>query len=317
MPKNILNKFNPFYSLNLYCYDELFNSFNKLCENNTFPRVTLLSGDKGLGKFTFIHHFINFFFSKNIKNNYDLNNFTINKNNDFYKNILSNLNENFYYIGRNENKNVSIENIRELKIKLSTNPLNNLPRFIIFDDADLLNQSSANALLKLIEEPTSKNFFILINNKRKKIIDTLKSRSLEFKIFLNKSKRSKILNQLLKNYNLTNSVSDKFLDKSSPGILLHVYDCMIEENINLNKDIYSSIELLLFKYKKSKNDRFIETIKFLFNFFVYNKVKSNSLDSLKLLFLKNEVNKIIYQYENFNLSNNVILDMVNKIPKNA
>ena len=192
-----------------------------------------------------------------------------------------------------------------------------MPRFIIFDDADLLNQSSANALLKLIEEPTSKNFFILINNKRKKIIDTLKSRSLEFKIFLNKSKRSKILNQLLKNYNLTNSVSDKFLDNSSPGILLHVYDCMIEENINLNKDIYSSIELLLLKYKKSKNDRFIETIKFLFNFFVYNKVKSNSLDSLKLLFLKNEVNKIIYQYENFNLSNNVILDMVNKIPKNA
>ena len=38
-------------------------------------------------------------------------------------------------------------------------------RFIIFDDVELFNHNSLNALLKLIEEPTKKNYFLLINNK--------------------------------------------------------------------------------------------------------------------------------------------------------
>ena len=37
-------------------------------------------------------------------------------------------------------------------------------------------------LLKIIEEPSKKNYFILINNKSKPILDTIKSRSLEIKI---------------------------------------------------------------------------------------------------------------------------------------
>ena len=34
-----------------------------------------------------------------------------------------------------------------------------MPRFIIFDDAEQLNLTSVNALLKIIEEPTKNNFF--------------------------------------------------------------------------------------------------------------------------------------------------------------
>ena len=46
-------------------------------------------------------------------------------------------------------------------------------------------------LLKLIEEPSENNYFILINNGRKKLIETIKSRAIETKIFL-KTKVKKI-----------------------------------------------------------------------------------------------------------------------------
>ena len=43
--------------------------------------------------------------------------------------------------------------------------------------------------------------FILINNKKRDMISTLKSRSLEFKFFLNKNYKSKILD-FLKKFNI-------------------------------------------------------------------------------------------------------------------
>ncbi|GIS77171.1 MAG: hypothetical protein CM1200mP13_05300 [Candidatus Pelagibacterales bacterium] len=58
-----------------------------------------------------------------------------------------------------------------------------MPRFTILDDVELLNINAANSLLKLIEEPSDNNYFILINSKRKKIIETIKSRALEKKNF--------------------------------------------------------------------------------------------------------------------------------------
>ena len=44
-------------------------------------------------------------------------------------------------------------------------------------------------LLKTIEEPTEINHFILINNQNQILLDTLKSRSIEIKVFLNNKEK--------------------------------------------------------------------------------------------------------------------------------
>ena len=67
--------------------------------------------------------------------------------------------------------------------------INNSFRFIIIDDIERLNENCINALLKTIEEPSSINNFILINNQTVPILDTLKSRSLEILFFLSKMKK--------------------------------------------------------------------------------------------------------------------------------
>ena len=65
-------------------------------------------------------------------------------------------------------------------------------KFILIDNAEYLNLHSANALLKIIEEPTPNTFFIFIQNSSLKLIDTLKSRCIEFKVFFSDQEKQKI-----------------------------------------------------------------------------------------------------------------------------
>ena len=65
--------------------------------------------------------------------------------------------------------------------------------------------NSINALLKVLEEPNENINFILINN-NKRVLPTLKSRCLNFKIFLTNDQSIEIVNQLINDdvYNLIN-----------------------------------------------------------------------------------------------------------------
>ena len=62
-------------------------------------------------------------------------------------------------------------------------------RFIILDDVEMFNLNSMNALLKVIEEPSPDNYFILICNKSKPLLETIKSRCIEFYINLSSEKK--------------------------------------------------------------------------------------------------------------------------------
>ena len=95
-----------------------------------------------------------------------------------------------------EFRNIKIEDIRNLKSIIYKTTISNKPRFIILDDVELFNINSLNALLKIIEEPTKNNFFILINNKSKPLIETIKSRCIDVKIILNEKQRINIINLL-------------------------------------------------------------------------------------------------------------------------
>ena len=62
--------FNPKNTLQLFEFKNDFNFFKDLLMKNEFPKVALLSGDKGLGKSTLSQSFNAFFFDKS---NYDVN----------------------------------------------------------------------------------------------------------------------------------------------------------------------------------------------------------------------------------------------------
>lgn len=76
---------------------------------------------------------------------------------------------------------IKIERIRELAYRASTASYEGGNRIFILRDVEKLKKESANALLKLIEEPEKKDFFILTANNLN-ILPTIKSRSIFLKI---------------------------------------------------------------------------------------------------------------------------------------
>ena len=75
--------------------------------------------------------------------------------------------------------------------------INDQPRFIVIDNVEQLNHNSLNSLLKIIEEPSNVNNFILIDNQQDKLLETLASRCIKINIFLSVVEKKEIINQLV------------------------------------------------------------------------------------------------------------------------
>ena len=302
------NIFNPMNSLQLFGLKEYFINFVNLYKNKKLPKIILLSGDKGMGKFTLSFHLVNYILSLNTKFPYNYEKLMINIDSPFYKKILLNIQENFNYIGNNYSKKIGIEDIRSIKKKFNNTPLNNLPRFTILDDVELLNVNTANALLKFIENPSTFDFFILINNKKSKIIETLKSRSLETKIFLDHEKQEEIFNNLVKVLNIKSHFSHNFKRYTAPGMLIKFSEYLRKLKIEQDTPFYDMAVILLDSYRKSKDDLYLDCIKFLLDIQFSKILKRDNIKVMEAIDTKNDILNLLNQCRNFNLSNSSVLE---------
>ncbi len=287
----------------LFGYKNLFNKFEILFETNKLPNILLLSGDKGIGKFTFIFHFINFILSKKDNFSYDKDNFVIHSDSTISNNIKLNIDQNFNYLGCEKTYNISVDSIRELKLSLSRPPFNNFPRFNVIDDVEFINLNSANALLKLLEEPSDYDYFFLINNKNNKLIETLLSRSIEFKIFLSIEDKINIFNSLKNYLNLDNNFSHNYLQYVTPGNLIKFHSILEELNIYSLDNFDNIIYTLLEGIKKNKNTSYLNLICFLIDIkFLDILNNNNNINFIKIIDIKNKVLNLFYEYNNLNLN---------------
>ena len=295
-------------SLTLYGLDKYFDFLAKLYLANKIPKVLMLSGTKGVGKSTLTNHLMSFIFDKS---NYNFKEKKINNKSFFYKQYSSDVFSNIIHLSGSMFKNIKIEDIRDLKIKLLKSTLSNKERFIILDDVELFNLNSLNALLKLIEEPSEKNYFILINNNSKPLIDTIRSRSLEVKINLSDTNRIKIIESLIKKHSLEAYVDYKIINLSPGNYLL--FNHLINENkIDINNNFIINLELILNLYKKDKNITLINLIFFLADFYFLNLKKAGNFTIENIVenkdFVKNNINKFI----TYNLNPNTLMNAINQ-----
>ena len=283
-------------------YNDLFIKFEKLYLNKRLPKVILLSGDKGIGKSTLAFHFINYILSLNSKIPYDKDNFSINSNNEIYKKITINVEQNFNFLKCEKPNIVSIDDIRQLKIKLSKTPLVNSPRFTIIDDIELINSNSANALLKLIEEPSDYDYFFLINNKCNDVIETLISRSLEFKIFFSSEKKKLIFNYLKLHFQIEENFTHNYIQYTSPGNLIK-FDSIINklEITSLNEFDKVASEIIKI-FNKNKNNIYINFLLFLVDIKFLELSKKNK-NHIHVTDIKNKITSLLIRYYKFNLNN--------------
>ena len=193
--KEILNKdFLPNRQEKLFLYDQYFKLFTKLYKNNLLPNKILLTGQSGLGKSTFAYHFINSILSDKEDFSYDFMNYTINHLNRSFRLIYQQYHPNFYLIENfNDKQIIDIKQIKNMISFVNKTTYEKKIKFILINNAEYLNISSVNALLKIVEEPPSNTFIIFIHNSSVKLVETLKSRCIEFKIFFsNQEKKNNI-----------------------------------------------------------------------------------------------------------------------------
>jgi len=273
---------NPLTQINLFEHKEVFNQLYKLSKNDTLPNKILLSGEKGIGKSTLAYHLINLVLSENEEHPYDFENNKINPDNKSYKLILNKSNPNFYLIDvLEEKKNIDINQIRELIINLNKSSFNNKKRFVLIDNIELLNLNSINALLKILEEPNENINFILINN-NKRVLPTLKSRCLNFKVFLTKDQSIRIVNQLL-NDDINTIINNKLFDYyATPGKLFKLIKLSEEYDLDLvNFDLNTILKTIIKDkiYKKDKS--IIEIIYSFIELYFRNNISSKNINLLK------------------------------------
>ncbi len=302
---NLTENFNPKKGLRLIEHKDNFNLLKNLIIKKRFPKVLMLSGMKGDGKFTLICHLLHYYFDKQ---NYSENENIIQKS-AFHEQFLSDTFPNIYYFNGSDFKNVKIEDIRSLRNNLLKKPIIKKKRFIILDDVETFNINSLNGLLKLIEEPGESNYFILINNSSKNLLETIKSRCLELKIILSEKSRLNIIASLMEIHKQKN-ILDKNSIKVTPGNFIKFNSFFCDQILDLNDSFLKNFKTSLNFYKKEKDIFYKDLLIFLTEYFL-QKYRSKDNDSSqnyfikRLSILKNLNNFFLYNLSQSTLINNI------------
>tara|TARA_X000000368_G_scaffold17669_1_gene13914 strand:+ start:1084 stop:2013 length:930 start_codon:yes stop_codon:yes gene_type:complete len=272
---------NPSIQKNLFEHKKIFNDLSKLYKNDKLPNKILLSGEKGIGKSTLAYHLINFVLSENEDHSYEYENNIINSENKSYKLIQNKSNPNFNLIDVSEDKKIiDINQIRELIINLNKSSFNKKKRFVLIDNIELLNTNSVNALLKVLEEPNENIIFILINN-NKRVLPTLKSRCLNFKVFLTKDQSISIINQLL-NVDINKIINNELYDNyATPGKLYKLFKFSEDYSFDLANFDLERILKTIIRDKIYKKDKSI--IQIIYSFIELYFRKNISINNISLL----------------------------------
>ena len=308
----------PANQLDLFGYSNYFKFFEKLYEKNKLPNSILLSGPKGIGKATFAYHFINYLLSINENDKYSRDDFKIHPNNSTFKLINGQTHPNLFILDAVNETSIKVDQIRKLLLYLNKSTYYKDLKIVLLDNAEYLNINSSNALLKSIEEPSRNTHFFIINNNSKKILKTITSRCIDFKINLNFYEKKNIFNKLSQPYslNFTQSDLDNFLYFDTHGNLLKYLEILKNSNVNISKNNLTCISYLMDLFS-SKTDASLLSSITLFIQYYYNQLslKNNLLindyyrDLNKIFNLINDMKKYHLDKKNFVFS-------INKIIKN-
>jgi len=305
----------PFLSTKLISLGQHFDEMVKLYNAGSFPKVLLLNGKKGLGKFTLAFHFLNYVYSKKEKNSYNILDKEIDSNSTFYNSILNQINTDVIFLQAEAGKNIKIDDVRHLKSVLAKSSLSNKPRFTIIDEVEFLNLNSVNALLKTLEEPGDNNYFILINNQQADLIETVSSRCLKNNIYLKLKQQKKVIKYLIESKKIDIKINDS--ENLTPGLFFRYNNLFNEHNLNYDDDIFSNLKKMLHAFKKNKDKTLINMSLFFVDQFFYQLIKENNNKINMLLNLKLSITNKINEFIKYNLNINSVLNSIESKLTNA
>ena len=249
-------------------HNSYLENFVSLYKYDKLPSKILISGKKGIGKSLLINNFLLKIFNSN--NDHEL------ITNMTHPNILN-------IKKTNDKKNIEIDQIREVVKFTNQSSFNNKARFIIIDDAEFLNINSSNALLKNLEEPNENVFFILIFNSDMSLLDTIKSRCIEFKINISNENIELIVNNYFKDNIYTKINSDLINYYSTPLFLISLLNYMNENELSISNTSIDDLLINLINNKHYNKQDFIrDNLNTIIELFFYNHINKTKKLTYKI-----------------------------------
>ena len=178
----------PRKTLNIFGHKEAQSSILNAIKINKIHHAWLLCGPKGIGKATLAWKIArSLLISKSTSINDNDTEFSnkleIPENNPIYKRTLALTEPKLHLLRKNWNlktekfsQNITIDDIRSLKKFFSLSSTDKGRRVVIIDSADDLQTASANALLKILEEPPVNTTILIISHNPSMLLPTIKSR---------------------------------------------------------------------------------------------------------------------------------------------
>ena len=283
------------YQRFLYGYESLFKNLVILYKKNKLPNKILFNGSDGIGKATLVYHLSNFILSNNENDSYDIENKEISENNKSYLDLVNNTNFNFKHLKVDDyKKSISIEETREIINFFNQSSINNKPKIFFLEGAESLNINSSNSILKILEELPDNNYFFLTYLENKFLLETIKSRCFNHRIFLSSKETSLIKEKLILQYETNKIIIKDF----TPGTNIKIN--MLFNELDISKKNFSEKILAMQNfYIEEKYSKILDLIHiYIENYFANNLEKNNFFKNFRI---RKKINNIIH---NIKLINN-------------
>ncbi len=239
--------------------EKFINYVNGIIENDRVSHAYLIEVDNYDSDLFFVYSFIKMILSKK---GFEV----VNNSNDKIFNLIDEKNYPDIMVISTDSSMIKKNQMIDLQREYSNKSLYDNKRFYIINEAEKLNSSSANTILKFLEEPEDDIIAILLTDSRYHVIDTILS-------------RCQVLS--LKESNNNFNYDDEFVDLLdcvlNPKNFFINYKAMTNDYITdkvIAKENFINIEYVIIDYINSISfdDEFNDDIKYLF--------KNKSLDDL-------------------------------------
>ena len=311
--------------------------FLRSWKNNSMHHAWIISGPKGIGKSTLAYRIARFLLWADKDNKDSYTSLTIPENSNIFKQVANNSNPDLMVIERDfieadrkkiikaiqkgealDNNEISnmkksafirVDDVRKVNEFLAKTSFNDGWRIVIIDSADDMNKNSANALLKILEEPPAKTILLLISHNPGILLPTIRSRCAKLPL---KTLNNNEVASLLRRYR--SNLNEKMIEKiANISNAVEIYDELC--SILYAKNNFSTEKLIDFCGEMSSDINKFNLLQELLIKFIKDNMPTCS-DTEALYECWNNINKMFNDCSSVNMDKRLMLiNLISKICK--